>query len=268
MSFLHPIPEPELTQERQLLLKKAREVELLVAASRTLNTNVEFGELLKGLLKIVKSAARAEYVLLASLDSRDRMVFDRALGVPDAEVRGTPIVKGAGVMGHVWAKRETVIIDDPRQAELAPVIAKKLGIKVQSLIAVPLVRRGLVRGILEVVNRRNEDAFTEDDLVLLNALGEHVAVAIANARLRESAQRRRLEYQLLAEVSADVGKSLTRDEALERILKNLQKVVSYDAAAIFLVDGKTSTISSVLHTGYPRTAQEKIHIHLDEGLVG
>src|SRR5678816_4011941 len=108
---------------------------------------------------------------------------------------------------------------------------------------------------------------TQDDLVLLNALGEHVAVAIANARLRESAQRRRLEAQLLAEVSADVGKSLTRDEALDRILQNLQRLVNYDAAAIFLVDGKTSTINSVLHTGYPRTAQELSLIHISEGVV-
>ena len=268
MSLLHLIPEPELTQERQLLLKKAREVELLVAASRTLNTNVEFGELLKGLLKIVKTAARAEYVLLASLDTRDRMVFDRAIGVPDADVRGTPIVRGQGILGHVWDKREPLIVDNARETDLSPVIAKKLGIKVHSLIAIPLVRRGLVRGVLEVVNRRDEEAFTQDDLVLLNALGEHVAVAIANSRLRDSAQRRRLESQLLAEVGADVGKSLTRDEALDRILQNLQRLVNYDAAAIFLVDGKTSTINSVLHTGYPRTAQERIQVHLDEGLVG
>jgi sigma-B regulation protein RsbU (phosphoserine phosphatase) len=257
-----------LTQERQLLLKKAREVELLVAASRTLNTNVEFGELLKGLLKIVKTAARAEYVLLASLDTRDRMVFDRAIGVPDAEVRGMPIARGQGVMGYVWEKREPIIIDDVRHSDLTPVVAKKLGIKVHSLLAIPLQRRGLVRGVLEVVNRRDEESFTQDDLVLLNALGEHVAVAIANSRLRDSAQRRRLESQLLAEVGADVGKSLTRDEALDRILQNLQRLVNYDAAAIFLVDGKTSTINSVLHTGYPRTAQERIQVHLDEGLVG
>ena len=268
MGLLHLIPEPELTHERQLLLKKARELELLVSASRTLNTNVEFGELLKSLLKIVKTATRAEYVLLAALDLRDRMVFERALGIADADVRGMPIVKGTGVMGHVWRKGQPVIIDDMRHSDLTPVIAKKLGIKVHSLVAIPLKRRGLVRGVLQVVNRRNEDAFTPDDLTLLSALGEHVAAAVANARLRESAQRRRLEYQLLAEVSADVGKSLTRDEALDRILKNLQRLVESDAAAIFLVDGKTSTISSVLHTGYPRTAQEKIQIHLDEGIVG
>jgi sigma-B regulation protein RsbU (phosphoserine phosphatase) len=260
-----------LTHEKQLLLQKAREVELLAAASRTLNTNVEFGELLKSLLKIVKTAMRAEAVLLASLDPRDRMVFDRALGVADAELRGATITRGAGVMGWVWEKREPLVIEDTRQRSLPAAsmpLEKKLGITVSSVAAVPLVRRGLVRGVLEVVNRRSDGPFNESDLTLLAALGEHVAVAIANARLRESAQRRRLESQLLAEVSADVGRSFTRDEALERILKNLRKLVDYDAAAIFLVDRKTDTISSLLHTGYPRGAQDKIQIHLDEGLVG
>jgi len=257
-----------LTHEKQLLLKKERELEMLVLAGRILNTKVDIGEQLKGLLKLVKSATQAEYVLLASLDTRDRMVFDRALGVADADVRGMPITRGSGVMGRVWEKREPLIIDDLRRSELTSAVAKKLGIKVQSLAAVPLVRRGLVRGILEVVNRRGEEPFTPDDVVLLGALGEHVALAIANSRLRDSVKRRGLEYQLLAEVSADVGKSLTRDEALDRILKNLQRLVNYDAAAIFLVDGKTSTISSLLHNGYPRAAQDKIQVHLDEGVVG
>jgi len=257
-----------LTSERQLLIAKAREIELLSAASRTLNANVEFGELLKSLLKIVKTALRAEAVLLAVLDDRERMVFERAVGVSDDEVRGAVIARGAGVMGRVWERREPVILNDVRPSAAAPVIAKKLGIKVNSLIAIPLTRRGLVRGILEVVNRKNEEPFTEDDLALLTPLGEHVAVAVANARLREQAQRRRLEYQLLAEVSADVGKSMTRGEALDRILDNLKKLVPYDAASIFLYERKTDTIASVAHTGYPQGAQDRIRVKSDEGIVG
>ena len=268
MELLHLVPESELTSERQLLIAKAREIELLSAASRTLNANVEFGELLKSLLKIVKTALRAEAVLLAVLDDRERMVFERAVGVPDDDVRGAVIARGAGVMGRAWERREPVILNDVRPSAVAPVIARKLGIKVNSLIAIPLTRRGLVRGILEVVNRKNEEPFTEDDLALLTPLGEHVAVAVANARLRDQAQRRRLEYQLLAEVSADVGKSMTRGEALDRILDNLKKLVPYDAASIFLYERKTDTIASVAHTGYPQRAQEKIRVKSDEGIVG
>jgi len=268
MDVLHLVPETELTTDRQLLLARAREVELLSAASRTLNAHLEFGELLKSLLKIVKTGLRAEAVLLAVLDERDRMVFERAIGVPDEEMRGTIIAKGSGVLGKVWEKREPLIITDRKHAEATPAIAKKLGIKVNSLIAIPLIRRGLVRGILEVVNRKNDEPFTEADLSLLTPLGEHVAVAVANARLREQAQRRRLEYSLLADISVDVGKTLTREEVLDRILVNLNKVVPFDAAAIFLYHKKTDTISSVLHSGYPRAAQEKIQLKSSEGLVG
>ncbi|HEU4366543.1 MAG TPA: SpoIIE family protein phosphatase, partial [Candidatus Krumholzibacteria bacterium] len=169
-----------------------------------------------------------------------------------------------------WQTRAPLIIGTVKQrGDLSLTIEKKAGLKVRSIAAVPLLRRGLVRGVLEVVNRRRDsDSFDEGDLKLLAPLGEHVSVAVANARLRAQAERRRLEYSLLAEVSADVGKSLTRDEALDRILKNLARLVPYDAAAIFLFEPETDSMSSVLHTGYPRGAHEKINVHSDEGVVG
>jgi serine phosphatase RsbU (regulator of sigma subunit) len=275
METLLLIPEThDVTTDKQLLLAKAREVELLSAASRTLNASLEFGELLGGLLKIVKSSMRAEAVLVSVIDETGtRLIFERAASADDKDVRGTPIAKGAGVMGWVWEKREPLVLNDPKEGkkprgEISLAIEKKLGLKVQSLVAIPLMRRGTVRGVLEVVNRKNDEPYTEDDVTLLIPLGEHVAVAVANARLRAEANRRRLEYSLLAEVSADVGKSLARDEALDRILKNLKKLVDYDAAAIFLIDRRTDSITSVLHTGYPRNATERIHVKMDEGLVG
>ena len=211
-----------MTTDKQQLQARAREVELLAQASRTLNASLEFGELLGGLLKIVKTAMRAEVVLVSVIDeSGTRLIFERALGIDDKELRGSAIAKSSGVMGWVWDRREPLILNDPKaRGEIVFNVEKKLGLKVQQLVAIPLMRRGTVRGVLEVINRKNEEPFGDDDVALLIPLGEHVAVAVANARLRAEANRRRLEYSLLAEVSADVGKSLTRDEALERILKN------------------------------------------------
>ncbi len=264
------IPEIDVTTEKHLLLAKAREVELLAQASRTLNASLEFGELLGGLLKIVKAAMRAEAVLVSVMDETGtRLVFERAVGADDKDVRGSTIAKGSGVMGWVWGKRDALLLNDPKaRGEISFALEKKVGLKVQTLAAIPLMRRGTVRGVLEVVNRKNEEPFGDDDMSLLVPLGEHVAVAVANARLRAEANRRRLEYSLLAEVNADVGKSLTRDEALERILKNLKKLVDFDAAAIFLIDRKTETTTSVLHTGYPRGATERIRVNTDQGLIG
>ncbi len=270
MDGLHCIAENHVSAEKQLQPQKSRDLEILAAASRTLNASLEFGELLGSLLKTVKVAMRAEAVLVSVMDETgSKLVFERAVGADDKDVRGTLIGKGAGVMGWVWEKREPLVINDPKaRGEIAFSLEKKMGLKVRSLFAIPLMRRGTVRGVLEVVNRKTEEPFAEIDLGLLVPLGEHVAVAVANARLRAEANRRRLEYSLLAEVTADVGKSLTRDEALERILKNLKKLVDYDGAAIFLIDRKTDSITSVLHQGYSRAATELIHVKTDEGLVG
>ena len=270
MDGLHCIAENHVSAEKQLQPQKSRDLELLAASSRTLNASLEFGELLGGLLKTVKTAMRAEAVLVSVMDETGtKLVYERAVGVDDKDVRGVLIGMGGGVMGWVWEKREPLVINDPKaRGEIAFSLEKKIGLKVRSLIAIPLMRRGTVRGVLEVVNRKSEESFSELDLGLLVPLGEHVAVAVANARLRAEANRRRLEYSLLAEVTADVAKSLTRDEALDRILKNLKKLVDYDAASIFLIDRKTDSIRSVLHNGYPRGATERIHVKMDEGLVG
>ncbi len=269
MDGLHCIAENHVSAEKQLQPQKSRDLEILAAASRTLNASLEFGELLGSLLKTVKVAMRAETVLVSVMDETGtKLVFERAAGADDKDVRGTLMGMGAGVMGWVWQKREPLVINDPKaRGDIAFTLEKKMGLKVQSLIAIPLMRRGTVRGVLEVVNRKGEEPFSELDLGLLVPLGEHVAVAVANARLRAEANRRRLEYSLLAEVTADVGKSLTRDEALERILKNLKKLVDYDAAAIFLIDRKTDSITSVVHHGYSRAATDLIHVKSDEGLV-
>jgi len=270
MDGLHCIAENHVSAEKQLPPQKSRDLEILAAASRTLNASLEFGELLGSLLKTVKVAMRAESVLVSVMDETGtKLVFERAVGADDKEARGALMGMGAGVMGWVWEKREPLVINDPKaRGEISFSLEKKMGLKVQSLIAIPLMRRGTVRGVLEVVNRKSEEPFSELDLGLLVPLGEHVAVAVANARLRAEANRRRLEYSLLAEVTADVSKSLTRDEALERILKNLKKLVDYDAASIFLIDRKADSIRSVMHNGYPRGATERIHVKMDEGLVG
>jgi len=269
MESLLYLPEPFVTADRRVPAHGTSDFDYLAQASHTLNASLDYGEIVKGLLKIIRTAMNAEAVLLAVMDEQDQMVFDRALGADDAGLDGVPITRGTGAMGTVWQTREPLIVESVKRGKLSLTLERKAGLKTHTVVAVPLLRRGLVRGAVEVVNRRRDNTpFREDDLQLLVPLVEHVAVAVANARLRARAERRRLEYSLLAEVSADVGKSLTRDEALDRILKNLARLVPYDAAAIFLVDNETDTMSSVLHTGYTRGAHEKINIKSDEGIVG
>jgi GAF domain-containing protein len=51
------------------------------------------------------------------------------------------------------------------------------------MVAVPLEVRGRVIGVVEVINKRAEEGFTDDDLALAVALSHQAAIAIDNARL-------------------------------------------------------------------------------------
>ena len=165
-AFQKPTAGDPRDHRKAALQARTREVELLAQASRTLNASLEFGELLGGLLKIVKIAMRAEAVLVSVMDeSGTRLVYERALGVDDKEQRGSQIAKGSGVMGWVWEKRQSLLLNDPKaRGEIVFNLEKTLGLKVQSLAAIPLMRRGTVRGVLEVVNRKNEEPFTDEDM--------------------------------------------------------------------------------------------------------
>jgi signal transduction histidine kinase len=55
----------------------------------------------------------------------------------------------------------------------------------RSILAVPLIRRGKIIGVIEVLNKPEDQPFTEDDLALLTTLAAQAAVSIENARLFE-----------------------------------------------------------------------------------
>jgi two-component system phosphate regulon sensor histidine kinase PhoR len=55
----------------------------------------------------------------------------------------------------------------------------------RSLLAVPLVRRGAVIGVIEVLNKLGDRPFTQDDIDMLSTLAAQAAVSIENARLFE-----------------------------------------------------------------------------------
>ena len=65
MESLLYLPEPFVTAERNVPARGTSDFDYLAEASRTLNASLDYGEIVKGLLKIIRTAMRAEAVLLA-----------------------------------------------------------------------------------------------------------------------------------------------------------------------------------------------------------
>jgi len=252
-----------------MLQAKIKELELLTAASRMLNSTLNLDQLLRVIMKIVKKAVKAETVFLSMLDADgENLTVELTRGKRGGKMRGLKIPVGEGIMGTVARRRKPLIVGDVREHKrYYTAVEATLVKKPRSVLAIPLTRRGQLIGVLEAVNHKGKGSFTENDLSLAITLGEHIAIAVANARLLRRAKRSGLKYSLLSRVGADMGKSLSLDGVLERILKNLKKLIPFDAAAIFVLDREEKRMVSRLHFGYSQGREKQINVKSDEGVV-
>jgi transcriptional regulator with GAF, ATPase, and Fis domain len=89
-----------------------------------------------------------------------------------------------GIAGMVLSSGKPARIDDVQShPRFFGGIDASTGVTTRTLLCAPLTTYQGVIGVLQVLNRRGEQPFTDDDLGFLEALAGSVAVAIENARL-------------------------------------------------------------------------------------
>ncbi|MBU1660273.1 MAG: sensor domain-containing diguanylate cyclase [Chloroflexi bacterium] len=125
------------------------------------------------------------------------------------------------------------------QLHYTPDISEELrylpGLGQGSEVDVPIQYDTEVMGVL-VVESHQVDAFNQDDFDLLTAAADQAAIALENIRLLTAEQARRREAEILRETTAVVSSALDLGSVLDRILIQLEQVVHYDSACIFLLE--------------------------------
>jgi PAS domain S-box-containing protein len=139
---------------------------------------------------------------------------------------------------------------------------------IRGWLAVPLRARGKLTGFISL-DSRTPGKFTERDAQLALTFADQVSIALENARLfadlqAELEERQKLiaelkvmniESETLRESAAIVTATLEKDEAINRILEQLERVVPYDSASVQLVNGDMLEIVSV--TGFTLSENEE-----------
>jgi GAF domain-containing protein len=104
-----------------------------------------------------------------------------------------------------------------------------------SELTVPLRIGSTVLGVFDVQSAA-PNAFTLDDLALLQALADTIAIALRNATLFANESRRRMLSETLRELSTVLGSSLDLTSVLNGIMIGLERVVPYTSGLIALLD--------------------------------
>lgn len=98
--------------------------------------------------------------------------------------------------------------------------------KTASTITLPIKLRGQIIGVLDVRSMGGSREWTRGEITLLEAAAERAALALENARLVESAQRRAARERSIGEISARIGAVSDIESILQTAVEELGRKLS------------------------------------------
>lgn len=127
--------------------------------------------------------------------------------------------------GFVYNGKQILPITDALQRQRLAQTGSLTIDKISSEISIPIRIRGQTIGILDVRSKKGSRQWTQDELAVVEAAADRAALALENARLVESAQRRLGRERAIGEISARVGAVNDRDLILQAAVEELGRKI-------------------------------------------
>lgn len=192
-----------------------------------------------GLLRLVidrlAALLNAEASTLFMLDAQKKELWSRVMRGPKRMEIRVPADKG--IVGHVVETGKALLLGDAYEDKrFNPDIDRESGFRTRSIIAAPLRHvSGRILGALEVLDRK-VNAFTPDDVMLVEAVASQIAGVLDNVMLYEQLRAQNEQLHLLYEVERAVSSAQGQAELLEQILSKATWLIGAPLGSVRLVD--------------------------------
>ncbi len=202
-------------------------------AAGVVGSSEGFHNLLAAITEVARGifGAMASSILLLD-EEADELVFEAIAGYGEDELVGLRIPSGTGIAGWVLSTRTPLILDDVQNdPRFAKDFAADTGYVPRGLMAVPLLYDERALGVLEVLDRPQQSAFSLQEMELLGLFANQAAIALdlllrareADAVLNEGKGDLAVVARLAAVVTALEG---NRRDAGLRLLGDLAETLA------------------------------------------
>ncbi len=200
----------QLRKENIAVVGRIAALQVLQDLTRSLSLELNLEPLLHMILASAVQVMGASAGSLLLLDQEtNELVFKVTEGGGGVALEGTRMPADKGIAGWVVSHREPLIVDDVnRDDRHYPRIAQEHDFTATSLLCVPMIAKGQIIGVLQVLNKQPGMYFTTDDQEILTTFAAQSAVAIENARLYQSLRE---ERDRIIAVEEEVRRRLARE---------------------------------------------------------
>ncbi len=248
-----PLDEPTLDR---------RTLAALVEASATISSSLDLSTTLQAIARAAADVLTAEASSVVLLDrARQKLVFRAAVGIYGSLLLGEEFDANLGIAGRVAQSGIGALVPDVRRhPDFFGGIDAKSSFITRGMLVVPLKVRNEVIGVVEVLNKRGPENFTERDMGILSVFANIAALAASNAQSHESLKRENLG---LREGATPEEPIVGSSAALKEVLQLCDRVAATNATVLLL--GETGTGKELsarrIHALSPRRAKPFIAIN-------
>ncbi len=251
--------------------ERARQLAVLNEVGSSITSTLDLRTVLETIVAKAIELLRAEAGSLLLVDeSTNELVFEVTFGPAASELRGQRLPLGKGIVGAVAQTRQPQIVNEAQtDVRWLRDVDQSTAFITRALLAVPMITKNRVIGVLELINKRDADRYTEDDQRLLTAFATNAAVAVENARLftmTDQALASRLEeLSTLQEIDRQLNTSLEIRRVLDLTLDWGLRMVDANAGSIAVVNRDTNSLDLVVARNY---TYQPVSLPMDQGLAG
>src|SRR5574337_1589496 len=171
---------PEETKE---LLQRRLQLATFTEIAKALTSSLDLKEVLNIVMEKISELLHPKNWSLLLLDEETgELKFEILVGKGAEKIKDLRLKPGEGVAGWVAREKKPLLVPDvhadPRFSKKADELSH---FTTQSIICVPLLTRGKCLGVIELINKVEDEGFVEDDLLILTTLADFTAIAIENA---------------------------------------------------------------------------------------
>ncbi|HZE22095.1 MAG TPA: GAF domain-containing protein, partial [Desulfobaccales bacterium] len=218
------------------LIYSRQDLRQLVKLSSLINSSLDPGEALNNALMSVELQLNAEVSSIYGVDKAKGELFFLLVRGPGAEkLKSLRLTIGEGIAGWVAQTEKPLICPTPySDGRFARQLDNVSGFQTRSILCVPLRSRDRLMGVLEVLNKKDGQGFSDDDLEFLIMLGNMIGPALENAELYS---RLREKLTLTVEELKVVEKKLLQTERLAALGKLSQGVAHEVRNPVMIIGG-------------------------------
>ncbi|HMS84152.1 MAG TPA: sigma 54-interacting transcriptional regulator [Nitrospira sp.] len=235
----------------------------LLSVSRLLTSSIDLPALLNLIVKSAEELLACEASSLFLVDQTgQQLVLKVATGPVSGEVKELRLNMGEGIAGWVATHRQGLIVNDAQHdPRFYTKVDRTTGFETRSVLAVPLVDRQQVVGVLQTLNTAKAKQFDQADLELLTAFSAYAAVAVRNANLVASLQD---EHQIIkSSVEERYRTLIVESPSMQQVVEMAKRAAQSDTTVLLLGEsgvGKEILARSI-HNWSPRAAKPFVAVN-------